>query len=85
MAPRLLSRVRMKTLVAIVMFALVAHTAHAQSRTGGAGGLGNYRPTTKPTVASARNLDRAKTLAAQARARLGADSRKGSGWAHGRK
>lgn len=74
----------MKTFVAIIMFALVAHTAHAQSRSDGVGSLGNYRPNTKPTVASAKQLDRAKLLAEQARARLGAGSRK-SVWVYGTK
>jgi hypothetical protein len=74
----------MKTFVAIVLLAMVAHSAHAQSRDGAAGTLGSYRPTKKPTVASVESLDRAKKLADQARARTGAVSRKSS-WAYGAK
>lgn len=74
----------MKTLAALVVLALLAPVAHAQSRNGGSGSLGNNRPSTKPTVASVQSLDRAKKLSEQARARTGAGSRR-SAWAYGSK
>jgi hypothetical protein len=75
----------MKTIAALALFALLAPVAHAQSRDGrSAGSLGSFRQSTnsKPTVASVQQLDRAKKLAEQARARTGAGSRR-STWAYG--
>ncbi len=72
----------MKTLIALALIASLSPAAYAQSRAG-AGSLGNFRPSTKPTTASVKDLDRAATLAAQAQARTGSATRKSSGWAHG--
>ncbi len=72
----------MKTIAALALLAVVAPAVHAQSRTGQPGSLGVYRQNRKPTVASVAQLDRAKKLAEQARARTGSGSRR-SAWAYG--
>lgn len=74
----------MKSVVALIMLALIAPVAaSAQSRSGQPGSLGNHRANKRPTVASIQQLDRAKKLADQARARTGAGSRR-SVWAYGK-
>lgn len=73
----------MKTMITLVLLAVFTTAVHAQSRGGGAGGLGNLRQSSKrPSVASVKDLDRAEKLAQQAGGRLGT-SKKASRWAQG--
>jgi hypothetical protein len=74
----------MKTLAALALIAVITPAVHAQSRSSDrAGSLGSFRQSGKqPMVASVQQLDRAKKLAEQAKARTGAGSRR-SGWAYG--
>lgn len=72
----------MKTLAALALIAVIAPAVHAQSRSDQAGSLGSYRQARKPTVASVQQLDRARKLAEQAKARTGAGSRRAA-WAYG--
>lgn len=75
----------MKTLIVSTFVVLLASGAYAQARSGGGGGaLGNFKPAAKQGFASAKDLDRAGKLAAQARARTGWSNRgRGSGWVQG--